>query len=197
MSPKVAQLIKDLRVPIIIALVCCLITYLGQPVTELLRYDAQALKQQEVWRLITPHFVHLGWSHLAMNMAGLFLVFLFFARCLDWRYWLATFVASCFGISVLIYFLNPEIQWYVGMSGVLHALFMAGGLADIKVRKWEGILFTALITGKLIYEQLLGPLPGSEQAAGGPVLVDAHFYGALIGVLIGLVYLFRNESGKA
>lgn len=185
---------KDLIFPAVLLLICLVLAFASQPMSDLLRYDSQALRDGEIWRLLTPHFVHLGWSHFAMNMFGLFLVFFFFASCLSWQYWLSTFTISALSISGLIFFLNPEIQWYVGMSGVLHALFIVGGLADIVVRKWEGITFTALVIAKVIYEQTFGPLPGSEEAAGGKVLTDAHFYGAIIGGVIGVYYLLRRDK---
>ena len=193
MNIRLHAILKDLLVPIILSVICSLITLAGPGLTDQLRYDSVAIKAGELWRLLTPHFVHLNWSHLALNMGGLYLTFFFFRRCLPWYYWLITFLSSALIISLCIFWFNPEIRWYVGMSGVLHALFMAGGLADILKRKWEGILFCGMISAKLTYEQTFGALPGSEQAAGGPVLVDAHLYGAIVGAIIGLFFLFKNR----
>jgi len=188
--------VKDLITPLLITILCIVIASSGTSISDVLRYDSEALQAGEIWRLITPHFLHLSWSHLAMNMGGLFLVFLFFSRCVTWQYWLSAFLVSSVGISVLIFYFNPEIRWYVGLSGILHTLFVLGGLADILVRKWEGIMFTLLITVKIIYEQNIGPLPGSEESAGGPVLVDAHMYGAIFGALIGLFFLYKNRKKR-
>ena len=188
--------VKDLITPLLITILCIVIASSGTSISDVLRYDSEALQAGEIWRLVTPHFLHLSWSHLAMNMGGLFLVFLFFSRCVTWQYWLSAFLVSSVGISVLIFYFNPEIRWYVGLSGILHTLFVLGGLADILVRKWEGIMFTLLITAKIIYEQNIGPLPGSEESAGGPVLVDAHMYGAIFGALIGLFFLYKNRKKR-
>ena len=175
--------------PSIIALICVAIGFSNESISEALRYDAIAIKEGQLWRLITAHFVHLSLSHLWLNLGGLILVFAFFAQCISIRYWLFCLAVNALGISVLIYFLNPEITWYVGLSGILHGLFILGGIADIQHRKWEGIAFTAIIISKVLFEQISGPLPGSEEAAGGPVLVDAHFYGAMLGLLVSIPIL--------
>ena len=190
------KFLSGLILPAIIALVCIIIAFSGESLSEALRYDAKAIKNGEIWRLVTAHFVHLGWSHLWLNMAGLLLVFVFFAQCVSVRYWLLCLAVNALGISLLIYFLNPEIIWYVGLSGVLHGLFILGGIADIQYRKWEGIGFTLIILAKVSYEQIAGPLPGSEETAGGPVLVDAHFYGAIIGLLLSVPLIIKMIKNR-
>jgi rhomboid family GlyGly-CTERM serine protease len=79
--------------------------------------------------------------------------------------------------------LNPGLIWYVGLSGVLHALFVAGLLGDIREHAALGWLVLLGFAGKIIFEQMYGPLPGSERSAGGPVVVDAHLYGAIAGLI--------------
>jgi len=184
--------IKPFTFAISIAVIALLITFLGENTSDVLQYDSQAIAEGEIWRLVTAHVVHLGWSHLWLNLAGLLLVFVFFADCLKLRFWIFAFAVNALLISLLVYFLNPEIRWYVGLSGVLHGLFVVGGIADIRVRKWEGISFTLIVLAKVIYEQIAGPLPGSEEAAGGPVLVDAHFYGAMIGLIMAIPLLRKK-----
>lgn len=183
------KILSHLILPAIIAVICITITISGETVSNALRYDALAINNGEIWRLFTAHFVHLTWSHLWLNLAGLLLVFVFFGKCISSTSWLIYISINTLTISLLIYFLNPEIVWYVGLSGVLHGLFIIGGIADIQYRKWEGIGFTSIIIAKVIYEQIAGPLPGSEETAGGPVLVDAHFYGVIIGLVLSLPIL--------
>jgi len=176
----------QLTLPAIIALICIGIALSNETVSDILRYDAAAIKNGEIWRLFTAHFVHLSWPHLWLNLAGLLLVFIFFGQCISPLLWVVYIIVNAVAISGLIYFLNPEIIWYVGLSGVLHGLFVIGGIADIQTRKWEGIGFTSIIIVKVLYEQIAGPLPGSEETAGGPVLVDAHFYGVVVGLALSL-----------
>jgi len=187
--------LKNYIFPVIIATLALSIISIGDSLSDILQYDSKAIAEGEWWRIITAHIVHLGWSHLWLNLAGLALIFLFFANCVPIRFWWISFFICAIGISVLVYFFNPEVRWYVGLSGILHGLFVIAGIMDIRVRKWEGIFFSSAILAKVIYEQIAGPLPGSEEAAGGPVLVDAHFYGAIIGLVLGL-YLFLKTAKK-
>jgi len=89
-------------------------------------------------------------------------------------------------VGATIHLLNPEVQRYVGLSGVLHGLFVTGALSETACDRRWGLGLLAAVGAKLAYEQLFGPLPGSEAGAGGPVLVDAHLYGALGGIPLGL-----------
>ncbi len=163
-------------------LLACLVLVIGVFSSELsvyLRYDRNLIEEGEIWRMVTGHFIHLTWSHLLMNLAGFALVFAFFGSLLSNYHWtFFTFFSSVF-ISLVLYLTSPSLIWYVGLSGILHGLLVLGGLYDYAVRRWESILFLSIIFIKLVWEQLYGALPGSEETAGGPVLVDAHLYGAI------------------
>ena len=49
------------------------------------------------------------------------------------------------------------------------------------------------VGGKLVWEQLVGPLPFSESTSGGPVLVDAHLYGTIGGLLTQLIRVVQRR----
>lgn len=159
-----------------------------------LRYDRQAILDGEVWRLLTAHIVHLGWQHLLMNLAGLFLIWLLFGRLLDTPRWALVTLACALGVGVGLLLLHPGIEWYVGMSGLLHGMFVAGALASLAAGYRAELLLLALLAGKLAWEQLVGPLPGSEGLAGGRVVVDAHLYGAVTGLVVIAGLLFRRRA---
>ena len=86
--------------------------------------------------------------------------------------------------------------WYVGLSGVLHGLLVAGAMQGFRTLPSESAIILALVTGKLAWEQLSGPLPGSESVSGGDVVVNAHLFGAIGGAIAG-VMLWRSAAGKA
>ena len=151
--------------------------------TALLRYDRQAVAAGQWWRLITGNLAHLGWSHLFMNLAGLGLIWAVFHHHLSRTMWTAVWLVSALAVSGGLYFFNESLRWYVGLSGVLHGLLLAGIVASIMRGyrlEWALLIFVA---GKLLWEQWRGALPGSEHLAGGPVVVDAHLYGAFGGLL--------------
>ncbi len=159
----------------------------GEVGREWLRYDRAAIADGEVWRLVTGHLVHLGPAHFLMNAAGLGLVWFLFAREFDARGWLAILFAVVAGISAGFWFLDPELAWYVGLSGLLHGMLAAGIVAGLPGRRREAVILAVLVAAKLVWEQLAGPLPGSEETAGGNVIVNAHLYGTLAGAVTGAI----------
>ncbi len=161
-----------------------------------LRFDRDAIGAGQPWLLLTGNFVHLGSSHLLMNMAGLVLVVaLVWSRftCIEWV--LITLFSSLV-VGVGLYWLDKDVFWYVGFSGTLHGLIIAGCLADLRYYPKSAGVLLVLIIGKLVWEQLAGALPGSESVAGGSVVVNAHLYGAIGGAFIGALLMMRGRKTK-
>ena len=174
-------LLQSNGVPLIIIMVSFVLMIGGTNASQIFRYDRDAILAGQVWRLITGHFVHLGWKHFVMNIAGLILIWLLFGRLISsWRWVVCIIVAALF-ISLGLLVFNHDLKWYVGLSGVLHAMFVCGAIASILAGYRAEALLLVLLVGKLVWEQLYGALPGSASFAGGPVVVDAHLYGAIIG----------------
>ncbi len=191
---KITQAILKHKFPITITLIVTLIALIGSDANHWLRFDRAALLNGEVWRLISGHFAHLGWSHLVMNVFGLILIWVLFNNTAPDRRWVMLLLLSSLGTSLLLLWLNPALQWYVGLSGVLHAFFVFGCLNEINTGRQSSWILLAVVVAKLIWEQIAGPLPGSEQSAGGNVIVDAHFYGAIIGLITGLTFIYKFDK---
>lgn len=151
--------------------------------TPALRYERVAVLAGEWWRLVTGQFVHLGVSHLAMNLAGLAVIGWVFAPGLRAGAWLIVLAGSWLAIAAGFVLLEPRLAWYVGLSGLLHGLLLGAALVDrgypVSIR--AGVIGVTL--AKLAWEQWAGALPFTAEAAGGPVVVDAHLYGGLGGLL--------------
>jgi len=179
MTTRQTPIWRSYTLPATLTLLSIVIAAVGDTLQLPLRYDRDAIMGGQLWRLVSAHLTHLGWSHLGLNLAGLAMVFVFFGSLLTQRHWLTITLVCAVGTSVGLFVFNPDVKWYVGLSGVLHGLFIAGGIADLKTRRNEALVFLGLLALKLGWEQTMGPMPGSESAAGGPVLVDAHLYGAV------------------
>lgn len=165
------------------------------------RYSRDLIRQGEVWLLITGHLLHLNWHHFWMNMAGLLLGAVFFGAYFSLQIWLGLMLFCMLFCSLALYLLNPEWQYYVGMSGVLHGLLVAGAIQEYKHYPRSGIILGLLLAAKLLWEQLSGALPGSAAMAGGHVVVDAHLYGAMAGLIFMLLHQFihvhdRHQDGQ-
>ena len=165
----------------------------GDAGMEWLRFDRGAIATGELWRLLSGHLTHLGWSHFALNSAGMILVWYLVGTAYSPLRWLLISAVAIATIDICFWFLNPELTWYVGLSGLLHALLVAGILARLSDNNAETVILAALIIAKLAWEQFNGPLPGSEASSGGPVIVDAHLYGAAGGLLGWLLTRIRVQ----
>ncbi len=155
----------------------------GDTVRELLAYKRDPVLAGQVWRLVTGHFVHLGWTHLLLNLAGLALVVWVVGHAFGWLRWLFVSFVVIATMDAGFWFLYPQLDWYVGLSGFMHGLLAAGLVVGIANRDRESIILTVLVLAKLLWEQTSGPLPGSESTSGGSVIVNAHLYGVAGGLL--------------
>lgn len=177
----------------VLALAALCVAAGGETAAAALRYDRAGIDAGEWWRLISGHFVHLGPGHLALNLAGLALIGWLTGREYGPAEWWAVAAGAAAMISAALYLLHPAVTWYVGLSGVLHGLLLGGLAPALGRRDPIAAVVALLLVGKLAWEAVAGPLPGSEQTAGGPVLVEAHRYGALGGVLVALVLVGRRR----
>lgn len=197
LSMKLSQFLtprlQPMRLPLTLTLCVTLIALGGSELSSLFRFDREAIFHGQLWRLLSGHLVHLNWSHWSLNVVGLALVWTLIGTRFENRQWLFIIAGLCLGISLALLAFNPTLAWYVGLSGVLHGMLVAGAIADIRCGQRSSYILLALVTGKLIWEQMAGPLPGAEMTAGGAVIVDAHFYGGLCGVVFGRLLQPRRK----
>ncbi len=166
----------------------------GDAARNALRYDRSGLAAGEWWRLATGHFVHLSLEHAVLNSLGLVLLWMLFARDYSPRGWLLILAGAVAAIDLGLWVLDSTVLWYVGSSGALHGVLAAGTLAHLRRREPDGWILATLLVGKLTYEQSIGALPFLRGAA---VVVDAHLYGALGGLLAAIVLRSPAGLGRA
>lgn len=163
----------------------------GESGRELLRYERAAVLRGQYWRLLTGHLVHGSGQHLLLNAVGLGLIGALFPREYSLRAWLLILASSVVVIDLGFVFLEPQLQWYVGLSGVLHGALAAGAIGWWRHEsKALALALTAVLVGKLAWEQWQGALPLSGDL---PVVVDAHLYGAIGGALAGSLLWLRSR----
>lgn len=170
-----------------LALIMLLVQLLPQAWQDQLRYERAAVAAGQVWRLATANLVHLGWSHFALNLAGLGLIaWIFGPDRSAWR-WALALLLSGLATSLGVYLFSPEIHWMVGLSGALHGLFVCGAVGWLAAGDRFGWLLLAGVTAKLAFEQLVGEVPLTAAIVGGSVVTDAHLWGAAGGLLAGVL----------
>lgn len=166
----------------IVIAVLLVIYALGPDVGAALRYERAAIAAGEWWRLLGCHLVHYDGMHLAMNVGGLALLWWLYAADARGRDWLVVALAAGLGVSLGLWFLEPALGWYLGLSGVLHGIWAGAGVACWKRWRLESVVTLAVLAAKLAFESVHGPLSGSFGAT-LPVITAAHRYGAFAGLL--------------
>jgi rhomboid family GlyGly-CTERM serine protease len=191
-SLAILRRISYWRLPALVIFSSGLIELFGDAGRSFLQFDRAAISMAELWRLISGHFVHLGPNHFFLNAFGLVLVWLLVGMHFTLRQWLIVIVVSIAGIDAGLWFFDPQLTWYVGMSGFLHGMLAAGIVKGFQAVPREATVVGVAVLMKIMFEQLIGPLPGSEQSAGGDVVVNAHLYGVLAGVATAAVFWNRD-----
>ena len=162
----------------------------GQTGREVLRYERAAVLHGQYWRLLTGHFVHGSGQHLLLNAVGLGLIAALFPREYSVRAWLLILASSIVAIDLGFVLLEPQMEWYVGLSGVLHGALAAGALGWWRHESRAlALALSAVLIGKLAWEQWHGALPLSGDM---PVVVNAHLYGAIGGAAAGAFLWLRS-----
>ncbi|MGH8312376.1 MAG: rhombosortase [Gammaproteobacteria bacterium] len=178
---------------LVVVVPCVVLTFTGNSTRDALEYDRIGILDGQIWRIFTGNWVHLGWGHLGEDLAGYVLLWLLFERELPgWRC-PALVVFGSLGVGLGLLLGDPALRWYVGISGALNTLWIVGAMLLMAHRDWLGWVLALFLVSKLIYEQLLGPLPWSVATTGGPVIVDAHLWGALSGAVLGTAVLVGSR----
>lgn len=157
---------------------------------DMLAYDRERIGHGAYGLLLTGHLVHLNAMHLLLNLLGLALVLTLFDRVLPWWQWLLVLVSSTLAISLALYCWLPQVERYVGLSGVIHSLYAAGAVVLLAGQERKLALFLlGLLTLKLLTEGYGQGISFTAQLIGGHVLTQAHLYGAVFGLCCGAVLL--------
>lgn len=172
-------------VPVFIVL---LLQFLG--LAEELEY-LRPLLASEPWRLLTGHFVHISWLHAVLNCVALLLLErLFEGRLKRTEQWIVLGAAPL-AISLVFWIALPELAWYRGLSGTLHAFYFAGCVLWLATAaghaRW---LPGAALAGGVIKVLLEQPWDATfpfQQWLDAAVVPQAHLFGALLGVAAGLL----------
>ncbi|PID15884.1 rhomboid family intramembrane serine protease [Sporosarcina sp. P34] len=142
--------------------------------------DNLLIANGEYWRLITPMFLHGGFTHLLFNMFSLFV----FGPELEKIAGKARFItvymlAGLFG-DIATYFVQPAAYTHVGASGAIFGVFGAFG-ALVYYTKHAFPQLRQVILPIIVISVVM-------TFVGTNINVTAHIAGLLTGFLIGLSY---------
>tara|TARA_R110000744_G_scaffold218481_1_gene337255 strand:- start:5010 stop:5609 length:600 start_codon:yes stop_codon:yes gene_type:complete len=169
--------------PLIVFILAITAAIFDAQISELLIYNRSLIMTGEYWRLISGHFFHSNGNHFMLNSAAVALLWALHGQYYNYKNYLMVFMASAIVCSLGIYWFSVNIELYVGLSGVLHGFFVWGALMDIKHNEKTGYLLLIGVIAKIIHEQIYGASADVELLIGASVATDAHFYGAVGGLL--------------
>ena len=141
--------------------------------------DRDKLMAGQVWRLWTGHLAHVDATHAAVNLAALTILAAVAARMRQLSPLVLASLVLMPGIGIGLLLTSPDLQWYTGLSGLLHGwaawlLVRRGGKAAL-----AGLMLLGL---KLAWEAL----PETGAHTGVPVAIRAHQLGAAGGFVLAL-----------
>lgn len=148
-----------------------------------LAYIRLFIEEGEVWRMLTGHLVHNNIYHLLSNAAMVLLLSQLEQHSAMYR--LIELLAISLLISLGFYVYYPDLQYYVGFSGVIHGyiviLLFGHASSSFKIAFWGAMILVV----KLLIEQLgLYPNGNTERLIGVRVATEAHLMGAVFGVFL-------------
>ncbi|MBO1254855.1 rhombosortase [Alteromonas sp. 5E99-2] len=168
-------------------------TFFYAPFIQLFEYDKHALLNGEIWRSVTGHLFHSNFNHLVLNIGGLFLLWGLHGEKYKNSRLLFLFLFISVFISTCMLFFTTDITRYVGLSGVLHGMFVWGACDDIRKGYKTGYLMIIGSLIKVASEQWNGPDPELGKTINATVAIDAHLYGVLAGIIVYFVLCFAHK----
>jgi membrane associated rhomboid family serine protease len=143
-----------------------------------------AIAEGEWWRLVTAAFLHASITHLLFNMFALWVVgSAVEPRLGRWRY-LAVFLLSALGGSILSYAVDPPGMASVGASGAVFGLFGAALILAKRLR-----LDISGIVGIILINVVLGfVIPGINWRA--------HLGGLVVGSLVTAAMVYPPKEKR-
>jgi rhomboid family GlyGly-CTERM serine protease len=185
---------QHFQVVLIVALLSIIVFmseyFLGNSFTQSLVYQRDLITKGELWRLLSGHLLHTNGYHLLLNLAALFMLWALHGRFYSIRNYTTLFLCCSVTTSVGIYYFDPTLIQYVGLSGVLHGVFVFGALMDINAKDKTGYLLFLGVWLKITHEQFYGASTDVSSLIEASVAVNAHLWGALGGLLFSIIYLY-------
>ncbi len=181
----------------VIGVAACFLVLFPESLVTAFQYDREQILGEEYWRLFTGHFVHWNSAHLLWDVAVFFACGLF----VEWvrrSLWVVVLVLAPLTISLALLILQPDMNFYRGLSALDMSLFTAiclQAMSYCRLRKKSALM---LVWGFAFVTSVLKPV--METVWGGALFVS-HFgegieaspLSHLLGVLVA-VALFKTIS---
>lgn len=150
---------------------------------------ADTMASGQIWRLITPDFLHFSWSHIIFNSVMLW----FLGSQIEWfdgriRLVVLFLVTSIFS-NGLQYFVSGPL--FGGLSGVVYGILGYCWLSQRRVPRFQ--FPPALVTFAVVW-MVVGFTPLTEMLGLGKMANEAHLGGFVAGLALAAVLPVRKSN---
>jgi rhomboid family GlyGly-CTERM serine protease len=148
-------------------------------------YDRIAIAQGEWWRLISGHWVHSDLEHAVWDIGALLVLGLLFERHLKQTLF-SVLVLGALGVDLWLWYLDPSLHYYCGLSGILNGL-LAMGLVQWWWRERHPLVWMTGLGAvlKVVWETTADGALLTSTA--WPSLPEVHGVGFICGLLLARV----------
>ena len=155
---------------------------------EYFRYQQDAVESGQIWRILSAHWVHVGWMHWLLNSLSLVICVVLTTPGWSPRRWALVTIVMGLGITMLMMLLSPEERSYAGHSGILYGLYVLGAIGLFRRDRLVAVLIIAAIVIKVLMEQFSFYDFNTGSLIDARVVIDAHLYGLLMAIAIALLW---------
>lgn len=153
---------------------------------DLMIWDRSTVLDGEIWRILAGNLAHTNWPHFIMNSLALVVIsYIFRDQFSARRYAITLFILS---VIVGIGLFGTNLQWYAGLSGVLHGLFAVESVRDVLRGRHSSWLLLAGLAAKLGHEHFFGGSVSSAAFINAEIATEAHLIGAIAEIVVILMF---------
>lgn len=147
------------------------------PLHDLFIWTRADIEHGQWWRILTGNLTHTNSAHLAMNIAGLWVVSWLFQPTVRVVASVLLLSSAVIGVALLA----TDLDYYLGLSGALHGLFAYCALHEWQNGRKSSAWLVLGIIAKVVWEQSMGASATTEALIGDSVAISAHLAGMLGG----------------
>jgi len=187
---------QQISVPSLVLFISLISFLFDNSLSELLVYQRSLVTQGEIWRVFSGHFFHTNGFHFLLNAAAVVMLWALHGHFYTIKSYLIVFMVSAIICSIGIHWFSLDIEQYVGLSGVLHGIFIWGAIEDIKAKERTGYLLLLGVILKIAHEQYYGASEDVSDLIGANVAINAHLWGAIGGVIAVIILIIIKSPTK-
>jgi len=179
----------------IIIIITGIVTYQGfsdHHFFEKLKFSVSGIKAGEYYRFITSAFLHADWNHFFFNMITLYFFGDYMIGRLGVHGFLLIYFGGIFVGNYLSYYFHKNDLWYaaIGASAGVNAVIFSAITLDPMMNLY--LFFILPIPGLIFALGYLWYTVKGTQDTHSRIGHEAHFGGAIVGVIITLFLDFQE-----